>query len=199
MSDNIGQRNGCACIRGNSGTQSSSLCIYSHGFRYCISSTKWPKPKETGQTRAGNFQRETDLPGIFLVPRDGPSSCGLEVHCARVLEGCSHHSHRPPPRKEARKKKKAERAGRTTEHASSKVFLLHSGVRQVFHFRCLWWKNLHTRNCLALIKMCSTLCFCACSFELTKTSVNQTQFSPSTSGDTNSKTSKKEWEDVLKT
>lgn len=101
-------------------------------------SLKRPKPKETGQTRAGNFQREADLPGIFLVPRDGPSSYGLEMHCARVLEGCSRRCHSPPPRKEAQKKKKAERAGRTTEHTAWKVFLLYSGVRQGLYLRRLW-------------------------------------------------------------
>lgn len=103
----------------------SSLSTHSHCFYYWFSSTKWPKIEAAGQTRAGNFQREIVLPGIFQVPRYGTNRCSPEMQCVSVLEGCSHHVYSflptsPPPSPPLPKErhKKAERARRAKEHTA---------------------------------------------------------------------------------
>lgn len=151
MSHKMGQRNDCACIRGNSGTQSLEMagihflhrspppCVYTHmAFIIVFPLPNDPNPKKQGRPVLEIFRGRQICPAYFrcLGMDQAPVVWKRTVlTCWRAplatLTG-------PPPRKEHERKKKAEKAGRKTEHASSKVFLLHSGVRQVLHFRRLW-------------------------------------------------------------
>lgn len=182
---------------------SSPPCVYTHmAFIIVFPLPNDPNPKKQGRPVLEIFRgRQIYLPGIFSVPRDGPSSCGPEMHCAHVLKGCSHHFHSPPhTQKEGQKKKISKGRENIGAHCMEGIYFSFTAESDKGSTLDASGESTFTTcNCPAAVKRCSTLRLCVCPFELTEDGCQSDSVFSSTSEDTNSKTSKKECEDILKT
>lgn len=194
MSHKTGQRNGCACIRCNNGTQSLEMagihflhsssppCVYTHmAFIIVFPLPNDPNPKKQGRPVLEIFRgRQICLAYFQCLGMDQEAvvwKCTVLMCWRAALATFTV----PPPRR------KDKPSSFTVE--SDKGSTLDASGESTFT----------TCNCPAAVKRCSTLRLCACPFELTEDRYQWGSVFSSTSGDTNSKTSKKECEDVLKT
>lgn len=118
MSHKMGQRNDCACIRGNSRTQSLEMagihflhrspppCVYTHmAFIVVFPLPNDPNPKKQGRPVLEIFRERQICPAYFRC---------LGMDQAAVVWKCTvlTHSHRPPSPEGSTKEKNKNRKGR---------------------------------------------------------------------------------------